>query len=162
MEVNPQGLKTFPDNTPSSVLSNHWHHVVARFDGQVKQVWVDGRAGRRAGRIPVARGPGAASLRIGAAGHDGVASGFLDADLAMPAIYGRALSPAEIEARFADRGLSRPSDPELLACWPLDEERGERVADASPHARHARIINRATWMIGRPGFRRRCPTIRDL
>ena len=43
MEVNPQGLKTFPDNTPSSVLSNHWHHVVARFDGAVKQVWVDGR-----------------------------------------------------------------------------------------------------------------------
>jgi N,N-dimethylformamidase len=151
MEVNPQGLKTFPDNTPSSVLSNHWHHVVARFDGRVKQVWVDGREVASWTYTGILR-PGAAALRIGAAGRDGVASNLLDADLAMPAIYGRALSRAEIEARFADRGLSRLTDPELLACWPLDEERGDHVADRSPHARHARIINRATWMIGGPGL----------
>ena len=112
------------------------------------------------GRWPRGRGwpysahvrPGTAPLRIGAAGQEGVASNFLDADLAMPAIYGRALAPAEIEARFAARGLSRPSDAGLLACWLLDEERGERAADASPHARHAWIINRATWMIGGPAF----------
>ncbi|MGP0064438.1 MAG: N,N-dimethylformamidase beta subunit family domain-containing protein [Isosphaeraceae bacterium] len=151
MEVNPQGLKTFPDNTPSSVLLNRWHHVSARFDGQFKQVWVDGReVGSWRYSSPVR--PGAAPLRIGSAGRDGVASGFLDADLAMPAIYGRALSARDIEARFAERGSSRPDDTTLLACWPLDEERGDRVADASPHARHARIINHATWMIGGPGL----------
>jgi N,N-dimethylformamidase len=151
MEVNPQGLKSFPDNTPSSVLSNAWHHVVARFDGAVKQVWVDGReVGSWTYSGPVR--PGSANLRIGAAGRDGVATEFLDADLAMPAIYGRALSTAEIEARYASRALSLPTGPELLACWPLAEERGKRAADASPHGRHARIINRATWMIGGPGF----------
>ena len=76
--------------------------------------------------------PGGAALRIGAAGQEGVTTAFLDADIAMPAIYARALSPAEIAARFADRGLSRPTGPDILACWPLDEERGERAADASP------------------------------
>ncbi len=134
MEVNPQGLKTFPDNTPSSVLSNRWHHVVARFDGTHKEIWVDGR--RVAGWThtgPVR--PGEAALRIGAAGEKGFPRQFLDADIAMPAIYARAMSPAEIAARFADRGLSRPAGPDLLACWPLDEERGDRAADASPHQR---------------------------
>ena len=70
----------------------------------------------------------------------------------MPAIYGRALSPAEISANSAAKALKRPADPSLLACWPLDEERGDRAADASPHGRHARIINRGTWMIGGPSF----------
>jgi hypothetical protein len=151
MEVNPQGLKTFPDNTPSSVLSNQWHHVVVRFDGTTGQVWVDGRPGDEwviTGPVQ----PGEAALRIGAAAHEGASAEFLDADIAMPAIYARALTPAEIAARFADRGLTHPNGPHLLACWPLDEERGERAADASSHGRHARIINQATWMIGGPAF----------
>jgi hypothetical protein len=151
MEVNPKGLKTFPDNTPSSVLSNRWHHVVARFDGTNKEIWVDGR--RVAGWTHSgAVRPGDVALRIGAAGEKGLSTGFLDADIALPAIYARALAPEEIAARFADRGPSRPAARDLLACWPLDEERGDRAADASPHGRHARIINRATWMIGGPSF----------
>jgi hypothetical protein len=151
MQVNPQGLKTFPDNTPSSVLSNRWHHVVAQFDGTGKQVWVDGRQVARWAHSGSVR-PGAVALRIGSAGQQGVSAEFLDADIAMPALYARALSPAEIAARFTDRGLSRPTGPDLLACWPLDEERDDRAADASPHGRHARIINGGTWMIGGPGF----------
>jgi Concanavalin A-like lectin/glucanases superfamily len=151
MEINPQGLKHFPDNTPSSVRSNRWHHVIARFDGTSKQIWVDGRevaAWRYAGPMR----PGAAALRVGASGHEGVTAALLDADLAMPALYGNALSDAEIAARFAAVALSHPTGPELLAYWPLNEERGERVADASSHGRHATIINNGTWMIGGPGF----------
>jgi hypothetical protein len=151
MVVNPEGLKHYPDNTPSSVLSNQWHHVVARFDGIDKQIWVDGREVARWAYTGPAR-PGVAAIRIGAAGQEGLTTALLDADLAMPVIYGKALSSAEIASRFADKGLSRPSGPELLACWPLDEERGARVADSSAHKRHARIINEATWMIGGPGF----------
>lgn len=151
MEINPQGLRTFPDNTPSSVLANHWHHVVGRFDGRMKQVRVDGRpVGEWKCSGPVRPGEGA--LRIGAAGQGGVAAEFLDADIAMPAIYSRALSPDEIAARRADRGLSVPTGPDVLACWPLNEERGDRAADASAHGRHARIINRGTWMVGGPAF----------
>jgi hypothetical protein len=151
MEVNPQGLKSFPDNTPSSVLSNRWHHVVARFDGSEKQVWVDGKEVGRWKWSGLVR-PGEASLRIGAAAQDGVATEFLDADLAMPAIHRRALLPVQIEYRHAARAMTLPDDPDLLACWPLAEERGDRAVDVSRHGRHARIINQATWMIGGPGF----------
>jgi hypothetical protein len=160
MVVNPDGLKHFPDNTPSSVRSNKWHHVVATFDGAQKRVWVDGRevaAWKHSGPVR----PGSSPLRIGASGEAGVTGGLLDADLAMPAIYSKALSAAEIEARFATKGLSRPSGPDLLACWPLNEERGDRAADASGHGRHARIINQGTWMIGGPAFDANVPRFGD-
>lgn len=151
MVVNPDGLKHFPDNTPSSVLSNKWHHVVASFDGAQKRVYVDGRevaAWNYSGPVR----PGNAPLRLGAAGEGGVATGLLDADLALPAIYSRALATAEIKIKHAAKALLRPADPDLLTCWPLNEERGDRVADASPHGRHARIVNHGTWMIGGPAF----------
>lgn len=151
MQINPEGLKTFPDNAPSSVLSNQWHHIVATFDGTEKRVYVDGKeVGRWKHTGPVRAG--AAPLRIGAAGKDGLADFLLDADIALPAIYGKALTPAEIAARTATRGLVRPNDSSLLACWPLDEERGDRAADSSGNSRHARIINSGTWMIGGPSF----------
>ena len=149
MVINPEGLKHFPDNTPSSVLSNRWHHVVATFDGKSKMVWIDGLK-VAAWETGVAAKPGKAPLRIGAAGHDGFASFLLDADLAMPALYAKALTPAEIEARFKSDGLAKPTDSKLIACWPLDEERGSKLADSAPHGHHARIINQGTWMIGGP------------
>jgi len=151
MQINPRGLTIAPDNTPSSVLSNQWHHVVARYDGSSKQVWVDAREVASWPHEGTVR-PGEAPLRLGAAGTDGLAALFLDADLAMPAIYDKALSSGEIEVRFATRALARPADPSVLACWPLNEERGDRVADSSLHGRDARIINRGTWMIGGPSF----------
>ena len=156
MTVNPEGLKAFPDNTPSSVLSNEWHHIVAQYDGSTKQLWVDGKEVARWDVKGSVR-PGPAPLRIGAAGIQGRAEQLLDADLAMPAIYGAALSPSEIAARVAAKGLTLPTHPALLACWHLNEERGDRVADSSPHGRHARIINHATWMIGGPAFHSNVP-----
>jgi Concanavalin A-like lectin/glucanases superfamily len=151
MEVNPQGLLHFPDNTPSSVLSNRWHHVIGRYDGAFKQIWVDWRVVASWPYTGPVR-PGAAALRIGAAGDGGMATALLDADLAMPAIYGKSLTSAELAARFAAQALSRPAGPELLACWPLNEERGDRATDSSSHGRHATIINNGTWMIGGPEF----------
>lgn len=151
MVINPDGLKHFPDNTPSSVLKNSWHHVVATFDGAQNRIWVDGRevaAWKHSGSVR----PGIAPLRIGASGEDGVASGFLDADLAMPAIHSKALTQTEVKTRFDAKALRRPEGPDLIACWPLNEERGDRVADSSGHGRHARIINHGTWMIGGPAF----------
>ena len=145
------------------MLSNRWHHVVARFDGAVEAGLGRRPRGGRAGRTPARCGPGPPRSGSARPVRTGVATAFLDADLAMPAIYGKALSPAEIAARFADRGSSRVRpDPTLLACWPLDEERGDRAADASPHGRHARIINQGTWMIGGPELRRRRAPVRDV
>lgn len=151
LQINPEGLKTFPDNTPSSVLSNDWHHVVAQYDGMSKQIWLDGKEVGRWAQAGTVR-PGAAPLRIGAAGKLGLAADFLDADIAMPAIYGKALTATEIASRVASRALILPASEQLLACWHLDEERGDRVADSSPHGRHARIVNLGTWMIGGPSF----------
>ncbi|WP_010584576.1 LamG domain-containing protein [Schlesneria paludicola] len=156
MQVNPEGLKSFPDNTPSSVLNNEWHHVVAQYDGTSKQIWVDGKEVGRWKHAGTVR-PGGAPLRIGAAGHLGQAAEFLDADIAMPSIYGKALTAAEIASRIASKGLTLPASDQLLACWHLDEERGDRAADSSPHGRHARIVNLGTWMIGGPSFNGNVP-----
>ncbi len=151
MQINPLGLKIQADNTPSSVLQNRWHHVVACADRESKRVWIDG-VRVASWKTPGPIRPGDAPLRIGASGKGGLADFLLDADIAMPAIYGRALSADEVKTRFTSRALSRPVDGALLGCWPLDEERGDRAADASPHRRDARIINHGTWMIGGPSF----------
>ncbi len=170
--------------TGPKLQARRWHHVVGTFDGKTKSLWIDGQpAGQQAFKGPAKPGP--SPLRLGACGYDGPAVNLLDGDLAMPAIYDRALAAEEIQTRFRQRGLvgrgreggspifaaresgqspRREGDspifaarklgqsPEPLACWPLDEERGDRVADVSPHARHGQIINTATWMIGGPSF----------
>ena len=128
-----------------------WSHVVATWDGKTATLWINGE---KAGTWPVAGPvrPGAVPLRLGAYGENGVASRFLDGDLAMPAIYSRALSSTEVTARFKAQALEPPSKDGLLACWPFVEENGDTVADVGPEARTGRIINHATWMIGGPSF----------
>src|SRR5262249_11179315 len=142
---------SFPDNTPSVVQENRWHHVAMTYEPGTAGLWVDGR---QVGRwdVPGVVRAGPAPLRIGAAGQEGKADFLLDADIAMPVLYGPALRVEEIRTRFEQRGLKPASDPAVLACWPMAEERGDRVADSSGQGRHGRIINHATWMIGGPGF----------
>ncbi|MBM4000115.1 MAG: LamG domain-containing protein [Planctomycetes bacterium] len=128
-----------------------WSHIVGTWDGSTKAIWVDGKKIAEspfAGEVK----PGPAPIWLGACGHDGPAVNILDGDLAMPAIHNRALRPEEIEARFRDQGLTPATGDSVLACWPLSEERGERIVDASPHERHGRIVNSAIWMIGGPSF----------
>ena len=136
---------------PGVLEKRQWQHVVARWDGVAKEIWVNGKL---VGRWPFAGQcvPGPHPLRLGAMAEAGVANHFLDGDLAGPAIYERALAPEEIARRFAAKGAAPARGPAVLASWPLREERGERVADASGHRRHGRIINHATWMIGGPAF----------
>ncbi|MEI6537585.1 MAG: LamG domain-containing protein, partial [Verrucomicrobiaceae bacterium] len=138
--------------TQPGVVENHkWHHVVARWDGKIKEVWVDGKL---AGQWPFASicAVGTDPIRLGAMSEKGSCDQFLDGDLAAPAIYRRALSPDEITQRLEAKGKIPALDDDMLACWPLSEERGEKIADASRHQRHGRIINHATWMIGGPDF----------
>ena len=128
-----------------------WHHIVATWDGSETVLWLDGEAVAR-GRFDGPLQPGRAPLRLGSSGIDGLADAFLEGDIAMPAIYSQALRPEEVRARFADRGLHTPRGRAVLACWPLREERGEVVADASGHQRTGRIVNHGTWMIVGPAF----------
>jgi hypothetical protein len=135
---------------PGAVQRERWHHIVATWDGKKKRVFVDGKeAGAWDFVGPLLPGPH--PLRLGAMSQANLANHFLDGDLAMPVIYGRALSAEEIVRRFAQRGLQPAQGRDVLACWPLSEERGDRVADAAG-GREGRIINHATWMIGGPSF----------
>jgi N,N-dimethylformamidase beta subunit-like protein/concanavalin A-like lectin/glucanase superfamily protein len=135
--------------------SQRWHHVVAAWDGRLATLWIDGATANQADLAGTVFPP-SLPLRV-AGGADPEASDFLDADLAMPVIYNRALMADEIRERFAQQGLVPAEGKGVLACWPLTEERGDRVADVSGNGHHGRIINHATWMIGGPGFQAEVP-----
>ena len=133
------------------IKPQRWHHITATWDGTVKRIFIDGKL---AGEFPY-RGvvrPGKTALRIGAYGENGVSENFYNGDVAMVAMYDRALAIDEIKSRVADRGLTIPQGNAVLACWPLTEERGRHVADTGVDARHGRIVNRGTWMVGGPSF----------
>lgn len=128
-----------------------WHHVVVTWDGARVRIYVDGRPkGELEYQGEVF--PGIAPLRLGAYGEGGVATGTLDGDIAMPVIYDRALSAAEVAERNKQRALKPAAGAGVVACWPLSEEDGEQLADVSGQERHGRIINHATWMIGGPSY----------
>ena len=132
------------------IIPRQWVHLVATVSHNKFGIFIDGEL--------VASGPGSirrlpsSSLRIGATSVNGCADHFLDADVVMPVIYGYELAQAEVSVRFAELGLHIPNSNKVLACWPLDEERGDHVADASGNDHHGTIINHATWMILGPAF----------
>jgi N,N-dimethylformamidase len=128
-----------------------WHHVVGTWNGTVAMLWIDAQ---EAGSRPISGTlrAGTAPLRIAAAGVHGLADQFADADVLMPVLYAQCLSPSQIAQRHAESGRYFPSGRFVLGCWPLHEQRGDRVQDASGHERTGRIINHATWMINGPGF----------
>lgn len=145
---------------PGVVQKGRWHHVVGRWDGVTKEIWVDGRragAWAFAGPLVVGRHP----IRLGAMGEKGLALRFLDGDLAQASIHGRALTDEEIARRFAAQGLILAEGPSVLGSWDFSEENGDRVADHSGNRRHGRIVNHGTWMIGGPSFDDEVPRFGD-
>lgn len=145
------GLRTGP-----VVPALRWSHVVLTWNGQQASLYLDGQLQDTwsfAGPLV----PGSAPLRLGAYGSVDSAGTprtgqFLDGDLAMPVLYGRALTAQEIQTRASTRPPTVPSLPGVLACWPLTEERGDTLADVSGHGRTGTLINHASWMIGGPGY----------
>lgn len=131
-----------------------WHHVAATFDSKAGSinVYLDGTGQS----FPITPGtkvrPGPAPLRIGAYGDNDITGELIDADFAMPIIYRRALTSAEIAARYKDKGLTPPKPAETLGCWPLNEEQGTSLHDISPFNRVGTVINYGSWMIGGPSF----------
>ena len=126
-----------------------WRHVALVWNGKIAEIFLDGAfqgSWRQVGSID----PGTTPIRLGASGADGRASEFLDGDIAMPAVYDRALSAAEVQARYEAKGLAAPSR-SAIACWPLDEGSTHRVRDMRG-THHGAIVNRGTRMIGGPAF----------
>jgi len=154
-QFQPAWLHTGP-----TLLPLNWAHVVGVWDSSTgtASLWVNGAP---SGSWSMPAGfqlkPGTAPLRLGAYGNGAGSSTpytqyCLDGDIAMPVIYGIALTPAQIAQRFSEKGLQAPEPDGLLGCWPLTEERGDRLADISGFKRDGQIINHATWMIGGPSF----------
>ena len=141
----------FQQTKSGLVKAHRWHHLIGSWDGKEKWIYLDGKVVAEAAFAGPVR-PGKTALRIGAYGQEGKAVNFYNGDVAMCAIYDRALNEEQVKKRFADQGLNVPENDRLLACWPFGEERGVQVADASEFGRDARIINRGTWMIGGPNF----------
>ncbi|MGH2410117.1 MAG: N,N-dimethylformamidase beta subunit family domain-containing protein, partial [Chloroflexota bacterium] len=109
------------------------------------------------GRIhaPLEPAPGPqARLRLGAGAERDAANNFLDGDIALPFIAPYLLEEAAIRRLVTDRGhngLAGIDSGDMLAYWPLDEERGTHAEDRSGCGRHGYIVNHATWRIGGPG-----------
>lgn len=142
---------TLHETEPGLIEVHRWHHIAASWDGKQKRIYVDGKLAVAFPFAGVVR-PGQTALRIGAYGSDGVAANFYNGDIAMCAVHGLALGEKQIQKRVSDRGLTIQTGETVLGCWPFNEERGIRVADAGSDGRDGRIINRATWMIGGPSF----------
>jgi hypothetical protein len=150
---NPEWLKS----STVAITDGNWHHLATTFKNGTAKLFVDGVL--RASFIrPAVVNPGAGPLHLAAFGGS-VTSGTLDGDLAMPAIYSRALTdvavggaPGEVQTRSTTKPPIVPGAAGLLACWPLTEERGTTLADVSSSARTASIVNQGTWMIGGPGY----------
>ena len=128
-----------------------WHHVVGRWDGKEKSIWVDGKKIAAWSFLGPLR-PGKSAIRLGARGDYNEAFRLLDGDISMPVLYSRALSETEIQQRHAEQGQQIAKGEDVLACWPLTEERGCSVADVSGNDHNGRIINNGTWQIGGPSF----------
>ncbi len=129
--------------------TRRWRHVALVWNGEIAELFADGlfqSSWRQSGTIE----SGSAPIRLGASGARGMATEFLDGDIAMPAIYDKAITASEVKARYEAQALAGPSTA-AIACWPLDEERGTRVRDIVG-GRDGTIVNRGTWMIGGPSF----------
>lgn len=147
-----------------------WHHVALTWrKGSRFNLYLDGNLAplcdHYANNGSFYRGPlipGHSPLRLGAYGDKGGLNGrTLNGDIAMPALYNRALTASEIKQRFEEVGIgtanykppqSREGVNGLLAWWPLREETGTSVTSRGPRSLTGEVINCGTWMIGGPGF----------
>lgn len=133
-----------------------WVHVAASIDERRLRVFVDGRlVGERRPAHPLGGPTPASRLRLGAMAEGGEAADFLDGDIAQPLLMPVEISADQVRGLAEDRARTDPRlilGREVLAYWPLSEERGNAVADHSGHDRHGRIVNGGTWQIGGPSF----------
>ena len=88
-----------------ALTRNEWAHVVGRWDGKTMSIWINGVYRAERARTET-WSPGAAPLRLAAHAADATVTRFLDGDLAMPVLYGRALTATEIGSRTRERALA--------------------------------------------------------
>jgi N,N-dimethylformamidase len=133
-----------------------WMHVAACWSAEAIRIFIDGREFAHFDTVaPVAATRPASRLRIGAMAEEGMADDFLEGDIAQPFVGRFVLDEAGAARLFADGGKSAPGGlglGEILGYWPLDEENGSDIHDASGNNRHGTLVNHGTWMVGGPLF----------
>ena len=143
-------------NTANRLLTTNplplgkWTHVVATYDGETKRIYLDGELDESQPRT----GPifdSAEPLRVGSFGSPGTS---MEGDVDSAAVYLRALTPAEIEARFVERAQYTSANPGVLpgcvAQYNFDEMVGDVLADVSGNSNDLTLQNHATRGIPGP------------
>jgi len=156
--LSDDGVFTTDNRTLSTepLPTGTWTHVVATYDGEQKRIYLDGQldvADPRTGPIF----DNAEPVRVGAYGSGGAAAEFFDGEIDSPAIYDRALTPAEIEQRFAEKADYTASNPGVLpgavAQWNFGELDGAVLADATGNGHDLTLVNYGTRGVPGPSPR---------
>jgi hypothetical protein len=116
------------EDVPKDLL-NRWSHIVLRFDGQNAQIF---RNGRLRGTKPCFFSPdtNGIPMRIGLGPRSGLP--YFDGMIAEVSVYSRALSDAEVAARFAKRAAQfKPYLPRNMTIIPrFHASDGKLIVDA--------------------------------
>lgn len=119
--------------SPVNLYDGNWHHVVARYDGTTRSIWVDGVL--KGQDTPGSNTAQAMNFRIGAILHpygDEYFNGTLDEVL----IYNHALPDAEVQALAAGKQLSAAPLP-----TPVDHF----VADSLASQGNGWVVSSGIW-----------------
>ncbi|MEM7200433.1 MAG: LamG domain-containing protein [Planctomycetota bacterium] len=142
--------------TTRAIPAGRYTHVVATYDGTDKRIYLDGELDvvePRTGPIYDTTEP----VRVGAYGVDGSASQYYNGQVDSPAIYSRALSPAEVRQRYLDRADYSPTQPGVLpgavAQWNFGELDGATLADATGNGHDLTLVNYGTRGVAGPSAR---------
>lgn len=133
---------------------NRWTHIVATWDGQTKRVYLDGKLDvSRAWTGPIYRN--SEPVRVAAYGIGQGRSGeHFTGHVDSPAIYNRALTPAEIVERFAERANYNAGNPGVLngcvAQWNFGEFEGRVLSDDTGNGHDLTLVNNATRSVAGP------------
>lgn len=125
----------------SELNDGRWHHVAATYDGVMLKLYVDGQLENgvpRSGSIATGSSP----VFIGSRGS----SGYFRGTLAQMRLWGAALDQATLQS-YLNFGLlpSHPNFNQLRAYWPMNEESGTVLADASGNDNRAVLADGQTW-----------------
>jgi hypothetical protein len=135
-----------------TIQVDRWYHIIGTFDGGSRSLYINGVRVRGPESFSGPVIAGYAPLRVGAYGDRGVAGQFFDGDILMPAIYSRALTPAEISQRLEGRGQTAPALAGLHACWPLGQASGTSAPEITG-VRPGELLHLGApkWLPGSPG-----------
>ncbi len=122
--------------SPSNLYDGNWHHVVARYDGTTRSVWIDGVL--KASDTPGANNAQGANFAIGATNFSNFPNNleFFKGLIDEVAIYNHALPDAEVQALAAGKQLSAAPLP-----TPIDHF----VADSLASQGNGWVVSSGIW-----------------